>query len=143
MMLFNISYNDKKTNQSIEALVGRPFGLIDNIKLNGVGSPRLDILKTSQEIGELLSYDHNRNFCNIELRPKGIIIRFRSLLETYGLIVPYHKLIVFKPGNSFTFHCDHHFITVEAPPNNKAVNSFIEKVLQQKTENTPTFIDDL
>lgn len=142
-MLVNISYNDKKTNQTIQDLIGKPFGLIDSIKINGIGSPRLDILKTSDEIATLLSYDHNRNFCNIELRPKGIILRFRSLLETFALVIPYHKLIVFKSGNSFTFHCDHYFISVEAPPNNKSVNSFIEKVLQQKTENTPTFIDDL
>jgi hypothetical protein len=142
-MLVNISYNDKKTNQTIQDLIGTPFGLIDSIKINGIGSPRLDILKTSDEIATLLSYDHNRNFCNIELRPKGIILRFRSLLETFALVIPYHKLIVFKPGNSFTFHCDHYFISVEAPPNNKSVNSFIEKLLQQKTDNTPTFIDDL
>lgn len=142
-MLLNISYNDKKTNQAVVDLVGKPFGLIDNIKLNGIGSPRLDIIKTSEEISELLSYDHNRNFCNIELRPKGVVVRFRSLLETFALVIPYYKLIVFKPGNSFTFHCDQHFISVEAQPNNKSVNSFIEKILQQKTENTPTFIDDL
>lgn len=142
-MLLNISYNDKKTNQTVIDLIDKPFGLIDNIKLSGVGSPRLDILKTSEEIAKLLSYDNNRNFCNIELRPKGIILRFRSLLETFALVIPYHKLIIFKPGNSFTFHCDQHFISIDAPPNNKSVNGFIEKVLQQKTENTPTFIDDL
>uniref|UniRef100_UPI00404AA9E6 hypothetical protein n=1 Tax=Flavobacterium sp. TaxID=239 RepID=UPI00404AA9E6 len=142
-MLLNISYNDKKVQATIEDLVGKPFGLIDNIKLNGVGSPRLSIDKTSEEIDALLNYDNNRNFCNIELRPKGIIIRFRSLLETFGLIIPYYKLVIFKPGNQITFHIDHHFITISALPNNKAVNLFVEKIIHQKSDNEPTYVDDL
>lgn len=142
-MLANTSYNDKKINQTIDELVGRPFSVIENIKRNGIGSPRLDILKTSEEIATLLSYDNNRNFCNVELRPRGIIIRFRSLLETFSLVIPYYKLVVFKPANSFTFHMDHHFISVDAPKNNKAVHRFMEKLNQLKTENSPTYIDDL
>jgi hypothetical protein len=142
-MLANTSYNDKKINQTIDELVGRPFSLIENFKRNGIGSPRLDIFKTSEEIATLLSYDNNRNFCNVELRPRGIIIRFRSLLETFSLVIPYYKLVVFKPANSFTFHMDHHFISVDAPTNNKAVHRFMEKLNQLKTENSPTYIDDL
>ncbi|RAR47152.1 hypothetical protein [Flavobacterium lacus] len=142
-MLVNTSYNEKKINQAINDLVGNPFGLLDNIKLNGVGSPRLDITKTSEEIATLLSYDNNRNFCNIELRPNGIIIRFRSLLETFSLVIPFYKLVVFKPGNSVTLHMDHHFISIDAPPKNKSVNSFIEKINQFKANNSPTYIDDL
>lgn len=142
-MLVNTSYNEKKIIQAIDDLVGKPFGLIDNIKLNGIGSPRLDITKTSPEIAELLSYDNNRNFCNIELRPKGIIIRFRSLLETFSLVIPFYKLVVFKPANSFTFHMDHHFISIDAPPKNKSVNGFIEKLNQFKADNSSSYIDDL
>jgi hypothetical protein len=142
-MLANTSYNDKKINQTIDELVGRPFNIIENIKRNGIGSPRLDILKTSDEIATLLSYDNNRNFCNVELRPRGIIIRFRSLLETFSLVIPYYKLVLFKPANSYTFHINNHFISVDAPTNNKAVHRFMEKLNQLKTENSPTYIDDL
>lgn len=142
-MLVNTSYNDKKINNTINDLVGNPFGLMDNFKLNGIGSPRLDISKTSEEIATLLSYDNNRNSCNIELRPKGIIIRFRSLLESYSLVIPFYKLVIFKPGNSFTFHIDHHFISIDASSNQKKINVFIEKLNQLKAENSPTYIDDL
>lgn len=142
-MLVNTSYNDKKINNTINDLVGNPFGLMDNFKLNGIGSPRLDISKTSEEIGTLLSYDNNRNSCNIELRPKGIIIRFRSLLESYSLMIPFYKLVIFKPGNSFTFHIDHHFISIDASSNQKKINVFIEKLNQLKAENSPTYINDL
>jgi len=142
-MLINTSYNEKKITETINELVGKPFGLIDNIKLNGIGSPQLDIFKTSEEIATLLSYDNNRNFCNVELRPKGIIIRFRSVLETFSLIIPYYKLVIFKPANSFTFHMDQHYISIDAPPKNKSVNSFMEKIIQFKAKNSSAFIDDL
>jgi hypothetical protein len=142
-MLYNLTYNDAKIIAAVNDLVGKPYGLIDNIKLNGIGSPRLDIEKASDEISTFLEYDNNRNFCNVELRPKGIIIRFRSLLETYGLIIPFYKLVLFKPGNSITFHMDHHFITVSAPPKNKSVLMFIEKLTLQKAQNSPLDIADL
>lgn len=142
-MLVNTSYNEKIINDSINELVGKPFGFIENIKQNGIGSPRLNIIKSSEEIATLLSYDNNRNFCNIELRPKGIIIRFRSLLETFSLVIPYNKLVLFKPANSFTFHMDHHFISVEALPGNKGIHQFMEKLNRMKSENSPTYIDDL
>jgi len=142
-MLYNLTYNDTKIKTAVNELVGKPFGLIDNIKLNGIGSPRLDIDKASVEISELLSFDNNRNFCNIELRPKGIIIRFRSLLETFGLVIPYYKLVVFKPGNSITFHIDHQFVSVSMPPNNKGILLFMEKLSQQKATNSPLDIADL
>jgi hypothetical protein len=142
-MLLNISYNDKKIQNTIEELAGKPFGLIDNIKLNGVGSPRLSIDKASDEIQGLMSYDNNINYCNIELRPKGIIIRFRSLLETYALVIPYYKLVIFKPGNQITFHIDQHYLTINALPKNKAVNLFVEKIISQKSDNEPTYVDDL
>ena len=142
-MLVNTSYNEKKINDSIHELVGKPFGFIENIKQNGIGSPRLNIIKSSEEIATLLSYDNNRNFCNIELRPKGIIIRFRSLLETFSLVIPFYKLVLFKPANSFTFHMDHHFISVEAMPENKGLHQFMEKLNRMKSENSPTYVDDL
>jgi hypothetical protein len=142
-MLVNTSYNEKKINQAIDELVGKPYGLWENIKRNGIGSPRLNITKTSEEIATLLSYDNNRNFCNIELRSQGIIIRFRSLLETFSLIIPYHKLVIFKPANSYTFHSNHHFISIEAPASNKGITHFMQKLNQLKSENSPTYIDDL
>jgi len=142
-MLVNTSYNEKKINDAIDNLVGNSYTFFENVKLKGVGSPRLDILKTSVEIDLLLSYDNNRNFCNIELRPKGIIIRFRSLLETYSLVIPYYKLVIFKPGNSYTFHLDNHFITIDFPIKNKGIQTFINKINQFKIDNSPQYIDDL
>jgi len=65
------------------------------------------------------------------------------VLETFSLIIPYYKLVIFKPANSFTFHMDQHYISIDAPPKNKSVNSFMEKIIQFKAKNSSAFIDDL
>ena len=43
--------------------------------MGGVGSSKLLISATSIDIHNLLILDNNRNTCNVELRPKGIILR--------------------------------------------------------------------
>ena len=48
------------------------------------------------------------------MRPKGIIIRFRSLLETYGLVVPFYKLKLYKgKANQYSIYNDSTFIKIE------------------------------
>ena len=93
-MLLNISYNEPKVKEKIETLVGKPFTLKERLAMNGVGSSKLLISSASVDIHKLLILDNNLNTCNIELRPNGIILRFRSLLETYAFIIPYYKLTV-------------------------------------------------
>ena len=103
-------------------------------KIGKIGSPRLQIISASKEISQLLSLDNNLNWCNIELRPKGIIFRFRSLLDTYGLIVPYYKLNLFKSDSrEYSFYCDTIKIKVVAKTKNSI--DFIKKILIQKNKN--------
>ena len=95
-MLKNISYNNLNVIDEINKLVGKPYSFLEKIKRGGVGSEKLLITKADKIIENLLLLDQNINNCNIEIRSNGIIIYFRSLLETYGLIIPYYKLVVFK-----------------------------------------------
>ena len=84
-MLVNVSYNNKELTRKIDDEVGKPFLLKNRWAMGGIGSPKLFITESSIEIRNLLLLDNNLDSCNIELRPKGIIVRFRSLLETYAL----------------------------------------------------------
>jgi len=135
-MLVNVSYNNPELRRKIDDVVGKPFTLRERWELKGIGSPKLFISGTSIEIHNLLVLDNNRNSCNIELRPKGIIVRFRSLLETYGLIIPYYKLTLYKGDlGVYTVHVDNHFIRVQA--DTKAIQKFFVRLLGYKADQTP------
>ena len=139
-MLINISYNDPSIKNKINSAIGSTFSLKDRWIKKGIGSPRLMIEETSINIHNLLILDQNLNFCNIELRPKGIIVRFRSLLETYGLIIPYYKLKIYK-GKSYQYsiYNDSSFIKVEA--NKKEIHSFFKKIIKEKELNNKEYLN--
>ena len=141
-MLINVSYNNKETTRKVDEQLGKPFILKERWAMDGIGSPKLIITDTSIEIRNLLILDNNRDTCNIELRPKGIIVRFRSLLETFALVIPYYKLSLYKGEASvYSIYRDHHFIKVES--DTKAVQKFFKKIITYKADNAPTSIEDL
>lgn len=141
-MLLNVSYNDKKVTLKIDEQVGKPFTLKERFKLGGIGSPKLQITETSVEIRNLLILDNNANNCNIEMRPKGIIVGFRSLLESYALIIPYYKLTIYKGDFAiYSIYKDSYFIKVKS--DTKAIQKFFRKLLDYKADNAPTSIEDL
>lgn len=110
--------------------------------MGGIGSPKLFITETSVEIRNLLILDNNTDSCNVELRPNGIIVRFRSLLETFALVIPYYKLAVYKGDLAiYSIYRDHYFIKVRS--DTKAIQKFFKKMLDYKADNAPTSIEDL
>ena len=76
------------------------------------------------------------------MRPKGIIVLFRSLLETYALVIPYYKLSIYKGDLAiYSIFRDHYFIKVKS--DTKAIQKFFKKILNFKADNLPTYIEDL
>ncbi|RTE52811.1 hypothetical protein EHW67_14170 [Arenibacter aquaticus] len=141
-MLLNVSYNNKEITNKIDRELGKPFTMKERFAMNGIGCPKLFIMDCSKEIKNLLILDNNTNYCNIELRPKGIIIRFRSLLETYGLIIPYYKFTLYKTDfGVYTLYRDNYFIKVKS--DTKAIQKFFTKLLGYRADNAPTNIEDL
>lgn len=141
-MLLNVSYSDKNITKKIDDAVGKPIPLKERWAMGGIGSPKLHITEASIEINNLLILDNNLNTCNIELRPKGIIVGFRSRLESYGLIIPYYKLNVYKGEMSIrSIYMDHYFIKVRT--DTKAIQKFFRKMLDHRADNLPTNIEDL
>jgi len=141
-MLLNISHNDKDVSRKIDEELGKPFTLKERLKMNGIGSPKLFITQTSVEIHNLLILDNNTSVCNIELRPKGIIVGFRSRLESYALIIPFYKLTIYKGDFAvYSIYRDHYFIKVKS--DTKAIQKFFKKMLDYKADNAPTSIADL
>ena len=141
-MLLNISYNDPRQKKEIDNIVGKPFSLQNRWKMGGIGSGKLVINSSSIEIHNLLILDKNINTCNIEIRPKGVIVRFRSLLETYGLIIPYFKLKLYKGKSKiYSIYKDQYYIKVKAEK--PSIHDFFKKISNQKVLNTPQNLEDL
>jgi hypothetical protein len=143
-MLLHVSYNDKKITRKIEDELGKPFTLRERWAMRGIGSPKLILTETSIQISNLMNLDNNRNACNIEMRPKGIIVGFRSNLNSYALIIPYYKLVLYKgKAEEYSIYRDNYFFKIEARPKDKAVHTFMKKVMAAKSEATPKNIDDI
>lgn len=141
-MLVNVSYNNREITRKVDEAVGKPFTLKERWKMGGIGSPKLFITETSVEIRNLLILDNNTDSCNIEMRPKGIIVRFRSLLETFALVIPYYKLTVYKGDFAiYSIYRDNYFIKVKS--DTKAIQKYFRKMLDYKADNAPTSIEDL
>ncbi len=141
-MLVNLSYNNPKLKQQINQEVGAPFNLRERWRLGGIGSQKLTISFSSIEIHNLLVLDHDTNSCSIEIRPNGIIVRFRSLLETYGLIIPYYKLNIYKgKAEEYSIYRDNYCMKVIA--NKRSIHAFFKKITAQKLNNMPPSVDEL
>ena len=141
-MLLNISYNDPSQRRSIDQEVGKTFSLQKRWSLGGIGSKKLIINSASIYIHNLLILDQNINTCNIELRPKGIILRFRSLLETYGLVIPYYKLKIYKgKSQEYSVYLDQYFVKIRA--DSSGIHKFFKKINNQKVLNTPLNLKDI
>ncbi len=141
-MLLNISYNDPTIKRKIEKAVGRPFSLQQRWKLGGIGSQKLMINSASIDIHNLLILDNNLKSCNLEIRPLGIIVHFRSLLETYGLIIPYYKLKLYKgKAKEYSIYIDKHHIKIFA--DSQKIHAFFKKVGTQKSLQVPPHLEDL
>ena len=108
----------------------------------GSGSPKLLISSASVDIHKLLILDNNQNTCNIELRPNGIILRFRSLLETYAFIIPYYKLNLYKgKAEEYSIYIDHQYVKLLV--RTKDTRKFFSKLKAEKAKKQAPGIEDL
>ncbi|WP_317127425.1 hypothetical protein [Aequorivita ciconiae] len=117
---------------------------MQRLKMGGIGSPKLVMLDASLQITNLMNLDNNRNVCNIELRPKGIIIGFRSGLDPYALIIPYHKLVVYKGSpEDYSIYMDNYFVKIQARDKDQDVHQFMKKLLKAKIESGNGSVEDV
>ena len=143
-MLLNVSYKNAKITHQIDDTVGEAYSLKERLRLRGIGSSKLIITDASGDIAKLLNLDSNRNQCNIEIRPNGIIVGFRSLLESYALVIPFYKLVIYKgDAEVYSIYKDHQFIKFEAKAKDKATHRFIKKLLAAKTNIATVRVEDL
>ena len=106
-MILNISYNNKKVKNFINESLGKAYGFIERIKMNGIGSPKLKIKDASIDVKLLLDVNSNAKSCNIEIRPKGILIHFKSISNSRMILECFHFHLRSIPSSRMILESNH------------------------------------
>ena len=133
MGLYNITYKNKETEKEINVEMGKPFGLIEKLKLGGIGSRRMIIENFSEDIKNLKLTVSGIQYANIELRPNGIIVHINQGIYTHAWTIPYFRLSVFN-GDFFTIHGGGSHIQFNKEKSWKENKEFLQKIVKLKSE---------
>lgn len=133
MGLYNITYKNKETEKEINVEMGKPFGLIEKLKLGGIGSRRMIIENFSEDIKNLTLKVSGIQYANIELRPNGIIVHINQGIYTHAWTIPYFRLSVFN-GDFFTIHGGGSHIQFNKEKSWKENKEFLQKIVKLKSE---------
>jgi len=128
-MLRNLTYNDREIKKEMETLVGKPYSIPNRLKMKGTGSPKYVIKNASDSIMDKLNMDNNLNYSSIELRPGGIIVSFRSLLETYGWILPFDKFSIKFLSGTYEIRSGKEYLIIENTLRFKTAERFLKKII--------------
>jgi hypothetical protein len=133
-MILNVSYQNKSQEQEINNFVGISYTFWESLKMGGSGSQKLIVVDFHEIFDPYLKQLHSAKYCNIELRPKGIGLRFRYKLETIGWFIPYinlsyeHDRFNLKLKDQMTSH----FMNLKAFKRTQINLNFIKKLKQLK-----------
>jgi len=133
MGLYNITYKNKETENEINVEMGKPFGLIEKLKLGGIGSRRMIIENFSEDIKNLKLKVSGIQYANIELRPNGIIVHINQGIYTHAWTIPYFRLSVFN-GDFFTIHGGGSHIQFNKEKSWKENKDFLQKIVKLKSK---------
>lgn len=131
-MILNNSGSDAQIEKEINQTVGRTYSFFQSLLHGGTGSQRLLVTEGSPQIAALFKLDNYPNYCNIEIRPKGIIVHFRSRLEMYNWIIPFTELKVTSDGTTWIIKHRANFIKVDGANNKPLDSKFLNKIVGQQ-----------
>lgn len=132
-MLFDTSIKDKDVKREINQLVGKPFGILEIIKIGAIGSSRMEVLEYSKLFNKVMAWDKQAVFASIGLRAKGIIVVINVRLSNFSWVIPYNYVSIFKT-DILTIHGQGEFLKfkIHSDQNKK----LIQKILDEKTKNS-------
>ena len=136
MGLYNITYKNKETEKEINAEMGKAFGLIEKLRLGGIGSRRMIIENFSEDLKNLALKVSGIQYANIELRPNGVIIHINQGIYTHAWTIPYFRLSIFN-GDFFTVHGGGSHIQFNKEKSWKENKEFLQKIVKLKSEFVP------
>ncbi len=132
-MIYDLTYTDREADKAINQELGKAFGLIERVKLRGIGSERMIVSGGTGQVDDIFTKNYRQNFANVELRPKGVLIRIRYRLEIYAFSIPYAQCSIFKSDVELTFHRGGNSIRLRNYHRKTLNKAFVRKLIQQKS----------
>lgn len=134
-MIINISYPNAKSRQAILDVSGSAFSFWERVQLKGIGSGKLQIKESSEEIAKIIRNNRDTVYCNIELRTEGLVLGFNSSGRIYAWCIPYYQLSIYYNSGILSIHGPNNFVKAQPPFNGKINMKFVKKVLKLKSSN--------
>lgn len=131
LMITDTTTLSKKKIDEINAIVGTPFSIWESIKRKGVGSTRLNIESYSKGFVAFIEQNNSSNHCNIEIRPKGIIVHQNKRATRLSWIIPYYRLSIFH-SDTLSIHCNGEFLKIRKDTQLLKAKPFIHKIIDEK-----------
>tara|TARA_B100000795_G_C22792968_1_gene437844 strand:+ start:1447 stop:1878 length:432 start_codon:yes stop_codon:yes gene_type:complete len=132
-MIFTTTHTNNEAKELTNNLLGLPFSFFQSLKMGGIGSKRMIVEKTSENIVDFLNKVSDINYANIELRPAGIIVLLNKGLENYSWIIPYRQLVLYKTDR-LSIHAQGKYISFKNNKPYKENKKFIAKMMDLKAE---------
>ena len=132
-MILDTTYTNKEHIELINDLVGKPFGLMQSIKMKGIGSKRMIIEEVSPNMSQYLNRVDDVNYANLELRPIGLLIRINKGLKNYTWVIPYYQLVIYKTNGS-SIHAQGRFIHFRNNITFKENKAFFDKLMNERVK---------
>ena len=108
-MIFDTTYRNKEDLELITDLVGKPFRVLQAIRMGGIGSKRMIVDQVSPNMQQYLNQVSDINYANIELRSGGILVHINKGLKNYSWAIPYYQLVLYKTDGS-SIHAQGRFV---------------------------------
>lgn len=130
-MILNTTYTNKDNDTLINDLVGNSYGFLKRLQMKGIGSGRMIIEKVSPKLERALLNGPDLNYANIELRPKGILVRITRRLDNFTWIIPYYQLYTYR-SKGLSIHGQGEFLKFRNDRFLKNNKEFIKKMINLK-----------
>lgn len=130
-MILDTTYTDKKHTELINEMVGKPYSFLQKFRLKGVGSKRMMIEDVSPNMKHYMNKVAAVNYANLEIRPKGLLIRINKGLQNFTWIIPYYHLVLQKTDGS-SIHAQGKYIQFRKNTTFRENRAFFKKLLDEK-----------
>ena len=132
-MIYNTTHTNKEATAMFNDLLGKPYSLIQAIKIGGIGSKRMIIDEVSPDFLKYINTVSDINYGNIELREGGILVHINKGLQNFSWAIPTYKVHIYKT-NGFSIHADGNFVRFKNNKLLKENKKFLDKIIDLKIE---------